>query len=189
WVLRPDRTESNVAVSRLRAEGGASFAPADLLAEVRAYLGGLTAVDDVKVKIDLIEDSEPERRAVLTVKFILDGRDRQGAFFQDRFFYRWRLANEAGAGPECGWKIVRDEMVEGVRVAGARDGFRELSLGSVGIDYTHARDPKLDPEAPGVQLKFGVIEHAGSGLSVVDYDNDGRPDLFFADGRRCRLFR
>src|SRR5207302_1631842 len=26
------------------------------------------------------------------------------------------------------------------------------------------------------------------GVSVIDYDNDGRPDLFFADGRRCRLY-
>jgi hypothetical protein len=147
----------------------------------------MTAVDDVQMKIDLIEQAEPDRRAVLTVKYVLDGRDRGGAYFQDRFFYRWELANEAPPGAESVWRIVRDELVEGVRVAGGRDGFRELRLASAGIDYTHARDPHLNPET--ACLKFGVIEHASGGVAAVDYDNDGRPDLFFADGRRCRLFR
>jgi hypothetical protein len=61
-----------VAVSYVRAEGDQSFTKADLLGELAAYLAELRAVDDVKLKIDLIEQAEPERSAVLTVKFILD---------------------------------------------------------------------------------------------------------------------
>jgi hypothetical protein len=189
WVLGAAVPENDVAVSELRAEGGQGFGRDDLYEELAVYLAGLQAVDDVIVKIDLIEAMEPESRAVLTVKFILDGQDRQGVYFQDRHFYRWHLANEAASGEGPGWRIVRDELVEGVRVAGTRQGFRELDPASIGINYKHARDPHLDPEAPDVQLKFGVIQHAGAGVTAVDYDNDGRPDLFFADGKCCRLFR
>ena len=187
WVLRPDADEGDVAVSRLRAEGSDTFTRPDLEAELRAYLAGVTAVDDVKCKIDLIEQAEDGREAVLTVKYILDGRDPCGRLFQDRFFYRWHLVNEGG-GAAPAWKVARDELVEGVRVAGTGHGFVPVDLAAAGIDYRHQRDPKLDASDPARRPKFGVIEHAGSGVSVVDYDNDGRPDLFFADGRRCRLY-
>src|SRR5262249_8404196 len=97
------------------------------------------------------------------------------------------LVRTTGPDADPAWRIARDELVEGVRVAGTREGFLEVPPGSAGIDFRHERDPHLDPTR--TPLKFGVIQHAGSGLSVVDYDNDGRPDLFFADGKRCRLYR
>jgi FG-GAP-like repeat len=186
WLLRPADPEGDVEVWRLAAEGDYPFAKGDVCGELEAYLSSLTAVDDVKCKIDLIEQIEQGRSAVLTVKFILDGKDQDGRTFQDRNFYRWHLANEAGPGGGCEWKIVRDELVEGVRVAGNGRGFREVDPASVGIDFKHERDPKLDPAS--ASLRFAVIEHAFGGVSAVDYDNDGRPDLFFADGKRCRLF-
>jgi hypothetical protein len=189
WALRREQDAGDVAVYRLRAEGSQPFGRADLEGELADYLAGLAAVDDVKCKIDLIEAADPGRSAVLTVKYILDGKDREGRLFQDRFFYRWHLANEAAAGAGPAWRIVRDELVEGVRVAGTGDGFVPVDLAAAGIDYRHRRDPKLDVSGPERRLKFGVMEHAGSGVSVVDYDNDGRPDIFFADGRRCRLYR
>jgi len=189
WLLGGAVTESSTAVSKLQAEGKQTFDRDDLGNELKAYLGGLTNLVDIKFKIDLIEEMEPGRRALLTVKFILDGEDRKGAFLQDRHFYRWHLVKEGAGGTDDAWRIVCDELVEGVRVAGTRRGFRELSPSAVGICYRHARDPHLNPDAPGVNLKFGVMQHAGSGVTAVDYDNDGRPDLFFADGVECRLFR
>src|SRR5713226_3158472 len=174
-------------VFHLLAESSQSFSKSDLEGEVGAYLSELTAIDDVKFKIDLIEQVEPDHGAVLTVKFILDGKDRQGLLFQDRYFYRWHLVNEAQPGGPCDWKIVRDELVEGVRVAGTGRGFLEVDPRALGIDFKHERDPKLD--VTKAVLKFGVIEHAFGGVTAVDYNNDGWPDLFFADGKRCRLYR
>jgi hypothetical protein len=186
WTLGPEQAEGDVTVSHLRAEGDEVFDKAAVSEEVKSYLASLSAVKEVKFKIDLIEAIEPGRSAVLTVKFILDGEDRAGRLVEDRHFYRWHLVNEAPAGTACDWRIVRDELVEGVRVAGT-GGFEEVSPPSVGIDFKHERDPKLDPAAPEAHLRFGVIQHASGGVSAVDYNNDGRPDLFFADGKRCRL--
>jgi hypothetical protein len=185
WLLEPGEPAGDVTVFHLQAGGKDSFGISDLSSELMAYLADLTAVDDVKCKIDLIEHAEHNRSAVLTVKFILDGKDRQGQLFQDRRFFRWHLVNEAEAGAVCEWRIVRDELVEGIRVAGDGHGFLAVDPASIGIDFKHERDPKLEPSA----LKFGVMQHATGGVSVVDYDNDGRPDIFFADGKRCRLYR
>src|SRR5947209_7057728 len=137
----------------------------------------------------MIEQIDPDRRVVLRVKYILDGTDPRGALFQDRHFYRWTLVNEAAEPGAFDWKITRDELVEGLRVAGDGEGFRGVNPASVGIDYRHSRDPKLDADRYSARMKFDIIEHGSGGVSAVDYDNDGRQDIFFPDGVRSRLYR
>lgn len=192
WVLKPDRDEGDVACLVMKTEGQKDFVKADVEDELNAYLNSLAAVDDIKFKIDMIEKVELERSVQLTVKFILDGKDHQGEIFQDRNFYRWYLVNEGGPGA-YDWKIVKDELVEGVRVGSNGRNFHAIEsqedLAGIGIDYKHERDPKLNIRGAGAKLKFGVIEHAAGGMSAVDYNNDGRPDIFFADGKRSRLYR
>src|ERR1043165_2922147 len=162
---------------------------AALAEEVTGYLGTIASVQNTWCKIDMIEQIDPERRVVLRVKYILDGTDPRGAIFQDRYFYRWTLLNEAAGPGAFDWKITRDELIEGLRVAGDGGGFREVNPASVGIDFKHSRDPKLDASKLSARMKFGVIEHGSGGVSVVDYDNDGRQDIFFPDGVRSRLYR
>jgi hypothetical protein len=154
-----------------------------------AYLAGMTAIDRAKCKINLLEETEPGKASKLTVKYILDGRDSEGRLFQDRFFFRWWLDLVTGNDGLDTWRIVRDELVEGVRVAGEAKGFEKLVLSDIGIDFVHQRNPTLNAADPNIRLKFAVIEHAAGGVCAVDYDDDGRTDLFFADGVRSRLFR
>ncbi|MEE8526208.1 MAG: VCBS repeat-containing protein, partial [Thermoanaerobaculia bacterium] len=162
----------------------------EIAAEVEDYLGDLDAIDRTVCKIDLIEEVELERRVRLTVKLILDGVDHCGRFLQDRMFYRWHLVNEGdGAARPTVWRISSDELLEGVRVAGERRSFMALDPQLAGIDFHHRWDPKLDMKRYRSELKFGVIQHASGGISAADYDLDGRSDLLFLDGRRCRLYR
>src|SRR5438128_1809171 len=182
WVLRPDQDASDIACLEVKAEGVKDYTKADLKDEFNSYLSGLASVTDIKFKIDMIEKVELEQSVQLTVKFILDGKDQKGSVFQDRNFYRWYLVNEGGSAA-YDWKIVKDELVEGVRVAGDGHDFQAFEtkeeLAAIGIDYKHERDPKLNIKEHGAQLKFGVIEHGGGGVSAVDYNNDGKPDIFF----------
>jgi VCBS repeat protein len=194
WILRSDEVAGDVACLVLRREGEKDYAKADLKSEFSDYLNGLASVEDIKLKIDMIDIDKVvlEQKVPLTVKFILDGKDVQGSTFQDRNFYHWTLINEGESGA-YDWKIVEDALVEGLRVGSDGRNFQSFEtkdeLAAIGIDYKHERDPKLNIKEHGSQLKFGVIEHGGGGVSAVDYNNDTKPDIFFADGKRSRLYR
>jgi hypothetical protein len=188
WQLGSPVDLGGATKRNLVAFGNASANRESVLAEMKQYLKGITRLDHVKYKINLIEEIEPDVRAVLTVKCVLDGVDTDSHLFQDRFFFRWHIENRKNPSQPSNWKIVRDELVEGVRVAGPGDGFDRVDLDGVGIDYVHQRDPKLDKTNPSARLKFAVIEHSAGGVSAVDIDEDGRTDLFFSDGVYSRLF-
>lgn len=194
WEMDPANQENDIAISRVVIKGQQDFDKQALRGEVENYLASIASINNIWTKIDMIEDIELERRVVLRVKFILDGTDPHGAVFQDRYFYRWQLVNE-GTPAAFDWKIVKDELVqkdgliEGLRVAGDGAGFKEVDLAAAGIDFKHSRDPKLNAEVYSAKMKFDVIEHGSGGVSAVDYDNDGRQDIFFPDGVRSRLYR
>jgi hypothetical protein len=194
WEMTPAGEESDVSISRVVIRGREDFDKERMRAEVAKYLASIGSIKTIWTKIDMIEDVDLERRVVLRVKFILDGTDPHGAVFQDRYFYRWYLVNE-GTPKAFDWKIVKDELVEkdslveGLRVSGDGASFKEMDLAAAGIDFKHARDPKLNAEKYSAKMKFDIIEHGSGGASAIDYDGDDRQDIFFPDGVRSRLYR
>lgn len=190
WQFTKKEDIGDTMYSTLSTTDQSDFNRSKLDAEVANYLQQLTSVDRVKCKINLIEHIVPGKEATLTVKYILDGVDAEGLKLQDRFFYRWNLVHTGATDPlKRQWQIVSDELVEGVRVAGTGDRLQRMDLEAIGIDFVHARDPKLDVSKPDVNVKFGVVQHAAGGVTAVDYDKDGHVDLFFPDGLRSRLYR
>jgi hypothetical protein len=195
WTLADARELSDVDVIKLAAVGAADYDKTAVVEELAQYVGELSAIEKIACKIYLIEQPDPND-VILTVKFFLDAVDAEGLLFQDRRIVRWRLGNEPAGSIPPNWKITRDELVHGVRAAGDGRSFSNVNLASAGIDYRHARDPKLDLMLSKVdsmggekKLKFGLIGYSPGGVSTVDYDRDGRPDIFFPDGVRSRLYR
>lgn len=189
WKLNSGEDIGDVDYFTLEKLGEADFDHKTLGEEFADYLAGMTDVSRVKCKINLIEDATPEESATLTVKYILDGKDHAGKLFQDRFFFRWWIEREEGSDGLDVWRITKDEFVEGVRVAGSGHGFERVSPHSIGIDFVHQRNPKLDVRKPEIEMQFAVVEHASGGVTAYDYDQDGRADLFFPDGVQSRLYR
>lgn len=181
------RSIGPVTARTLRAEGQTNYSRDQLKDEVSLYLEEVSDLQKTICKIDLIEDLEVEKAARLTVKLIFDGHAPDGQAFQDRIFYRWQLVNEGTPGTYL-WRIVSDELVEGVRVAGDRQGLVSADLESLGIDFQHRRDPNLHMKEQQQALQFGVIQHASGGISASDFDLDGRPDLLLLDGVESRLY-
>ncbi len=189
WVWGEPRQEGDITIRDLVKSGDADFGRKEHLAEAGTYLAGLQRIDQTICKIDMIEQIEPERDVTLTMKLILDGVEAEGAIFQDRMFYRWRLLNEPAAEEPYAWRIERDELVEGIRVSGDAQGFVAVDAAALGVDFVHRRDPKLHMKKYRDELQFGVIQHASGGISAADYNGDGRDDLFFLGGVECRLYR
>ena len=189
WALGKGQDIGDVVLLTLLKHGSNRADKSALRSEWAEYFAGLATIDRVKCKINLIEDADPGTAARLSVKYVLDGRDTEGRFLQDRYFFRWWVELARGEGGLDSWQIVRDELLEGVRVAGDARGFERLDSEQSGIEFVHQRDPKLNVADPDVRLKFAVIEHAAGGVCAVDYDDDGRADLFFPDGVRSCLYR
>lgn len=187
WTLVPEDKSGDARLATLVSVGSEDFDVTALTGELESYIADLQSIDRVKCKINLIEEIVPDDHVTLTVKYILDGIDQSGNVLQDRFFFRWHLVSDGKSKTGTTWKIASDQLVEGVRVSGSANGFERAELDSIGIDFTHARDPKLDPEK--TKLKFAVIQHAAGGVTAVDYDRDGATDLFFPDGVHSKLFR
>lgn len=192
----PDRGEVRFADLRdmgavsarpLQAQGRRAYSRQHLESEIASYLGEVASLDKTICKIDLIEEMDLEVSARLTVKLIFDGHDPQGQAFQDRIFYRWQLVNEGEQGTYL-WRIVSDQLVEGIRVAGDRQALVSADLAAMGVDFRHRRDPNLHMKDRRQDLEFGVIQHASGGISAADYDADGLPDLLLLDGVASRLY-
>ena len=197
WVFQGPEDLGDVLQSRYVNANEADFSRDELKDDLSRYIATSRSVKNVECKINEIEVIRPHHEVVLTVKYILDGEDTDDSLFQDRFFFRWHLKYvEEAKEDELHWQITKDELVEGVRVAGKGTGFRRVKnelIGLVGEDgkkeYVHARDKKLDPLKSSKPLKFGVIQQAAGGATSVDYDLDGKVDLFFPDGIQSRLYR
>jgi hypothetical protein len=71
----------------------------------------------------------------------------------------------------------------------AQYGFRLTeSAKAAGIDYVHSA-PTLDPKLAHIMPQVASM---GAAVSVVDFDRDGRPDLYVTDskeGSKNRLYR
>ncbi|MDD5628769.1 MAG: CRTAC1 family protein [Elusimicrobia bacterium] len=57
--------------------------------------------------------------------------------------------------------------------------FREVAARAAGLDLRGARAPKSAMKT----------DQMPGGMAVLDYDDDGRPDLFFCDFQQARLYR
>ena len=191
WKLSEPVDVKGVAHSKLNKIGDAAFGREELKSELSSYVSGLKSVEWIACKINLAEEIEPEDSARVTVKFVLDGVSKDGEVLQDRFFYRWWLAANDS---EIGWEVTKEELlqdsdIDNTRDASRKPGFDLLNLADAGVDFVHRRDPKLDPDVPGIDLKFAVIQHASGGVTTADYNNDGLMDILFLDGVQCRLYR
>ena len=189
WILQNAPPENDVTVLKLERVGEQDFTKEAIADEVKTYLDTIAEIENIWCKIDMIEEVDPEKTVKLRVKYILTGKNKQGEQFEDRNFYRWSLVNRAEADGGFDWKIVKDELIEGVRVAGSGRSFTDTAPETVGIDFKHQRDPKLNAEKYGAEMKFDIIEHGSGGVSAVDYNGDGQADIFFPDGVRSRLYK
>src|SRR6266699_6165236 len=74
---------------------------------------------------------------------------------------------------------------QAVRTASAPTQPEAAPIAGKFVDVTQALGVRFRHQASPTSRKY-LLETMGSGVALFDYDNDGRPDIFFANGARIK---
>ena len=175
-----DRDRVRVYAWELEEVG--SFRKADVVEQVGRYLRGIGALEEVKFKLDSVEEIGGADAAVIRAFLWLRGSRGGGEVFESKVALRLWTRRRDGE-----WKIHRQELLHGHTVTGDRRGFTDITA-AAGIDFEARYNPRW--QTPEWELKvFGLVKYTTAGVSAVDYDGDRWDDLFFANGDRVHLYR
>ena len=183
WERDLEDDRDGVRIFRWRSGEPRPFSKAEVREQVERLLAGFTALEMAKLKLAAVEEIREEGDAVVLRSILwLRGRDGEARAFETQAALRFWLRRQGQ-----GWRIHRQELLSGETVSGQRRGFVEISR-AAGIDFVAQQNPLFStPE--WIPERFAIIRYGSAGVSAVDYDGDGRDDLFFADGRAPRLYR
>ncbi|HBP20831.1 MAG TPA: hypothetical protein DEA08_23950 [Planctomycetes bacterium] len=175
-----------INLGALRVEEVTALPDAETRREIAGLLAQLAAplehVDDVELKVDLLERLEADGTATVRLRFVLYGPTAAGpAVMRSSLRSRWRptsAAREAWAPVSLGLRWAR-------LVVGPGNLFREVAR-ERGLRHYGSPDPRFLP--PSSALRYQVIRHAIGGASAADVNGDGRDDLLLTKGEGLALF-
>jgi hypothetical protein len=162
--------------SRLSPAGRGSSAD-DLrrrLREIRSRFATLGRCENVLFEFLRRGD---EREVILGM--LLTGKDRDGASRQEGGKVRAHLSPAAGGG----WRMESASLLEWVSASASEPIYDEVAE-EAGLARVHRAFRPIAPKSipiPG--------EHFPSGAAVLDFDSDGREDIFVPGGDGNRLYR
>jgi hypothetical protein len=178
----PKASRDGVRVFRWKLTDEKAFSKSDVVEQVSRYISSIRSIEEGKFKLDRVEEIPDARSAVIRSMLWLRGTRATGELFETRALFRMWLGEENGE-----WTIRRQTLLQGETVTGSRDGFTDITA-KAGIDFQSHHNPTWD-RPDWYPSAFEIIRYGQGGVSVVDYDNDGWEDIYFADGINPRLFR
>jgi len=156
------------------APGSGAAALAERLAAIR---GGFSSLGRAEATIFDFE-RHGERRAILLGLF-LSGRGQDGTLRQEGGKLRLVLGPATGGA----WQMESGSVVSWLAASAAAPLFEEVAA-RAGLTHVHS------PFLPNAHRNVPVPgEHLPPGVAVLDFDGDGRPDLFLAGGDGNHLYR
>ncbi|MFN2596643.1 MAG: FG-GAP repeat domain-containing protein [Pyrinomonadaceae bacterium] len=200
WAEALQSERDGVRVFEWRTKDARPFTKQDEAEQIARYLKTVKKFEDVKFKLDSLEQVvSPQEMVIRSYLWVRGTRDGAGdtntsdanhgaggggvatEAFQTQVSFRMWLRSQNGV-----WKIRRQELLHGTTVTGDRRGFTDVTAQS-GIDFVSHMNPMWSqPEWQPKKTAF--VKYGSSGVAAADYDNDGWYDIFFADGARPRLY-
>lgn len=145
------------------------------LASIRGRFASLARCENV-----LFDFRRRGTKREILLGILMTGRGRSGELLQEGGKIRALLAPAEGV---AGWRMESGSLAEWVSAAAAEPLFEETAL-RAGLGRVHRAflpNAARNIPVPG--------EHMPPGAAVLDYDGDGREDLFVAGGDGNRLYR
>ncbi len=180
--LGPATARAPFLIAVLPPPGGetrsATFAgPAALAEKLAALRGNFAALERTEATLFDFRRRGPDREIVLGL--FLAGRGRRGELRQEGGRIRVTLSPAPGGG----WQMASGSVVSWLAATAAEPLFEETAA-KAGLSRVHS------PYLPNARKNAPIPgEHLPPGVAVLDFDGDGRPDLYICGGDGNRLYR
>jgi hypothetical protein len=175
----PISRENGITIEQWQASPGVSLDRAQTMTALLDYRRELHASEGTKFKMVFLNRYENTSANIL-MRIQNYGHDAEQHPTEDRGHFDVDLVRQNGE-----WMITRIALKEARRVVGIDSRYFVNVTAAAGIDFNTGVNTIFQQQ----RYNFAIVDRAAGGVATGDFDNDGRPDIFFAGSEASKLYR
>jgi hypothetical protein len=175
----PISRENGITIEQWQASPDKSLDRSQTMTALLDYRRELHASEGTKFKMVFLNRYENTSANIL-MRIQNYGHDAEEHPTEDRGHFDVDLVRQNGE-----WMITRMALQEARRVVGVDSKYFVNVTAAAGIDFNTGVNTIFQQQ----RYNFAIVDRAAGGVATGDFDNDGRPDIFFAGSEASKLYR